>query len=193
MNGIETGGDCQIHESVHVVEPSGDQQKAYIAGDAVVRSNSIIYPDVVIGSGLQTGHGVLVREETTIGDDCVLGTDSVIDGRTDIGDSLSMQTGVYVPPETEIGDRVFLGPRAVLTNDPYPLREDVGLVGPTLEDDVSIGANATILPDVTVGDRSFIAAGAVVTRDVPPETLAVGAPARHKPLPDRLNTTNHAD
>ena len=193
MKGIETGDDCDIHESVHVVEPAGDQRAAYIEGDAVIRSNSIVYPDVVIGRGLRTGHGVLVREETTIGDDCVLGTDSVIDGRTDIGDSLSMQTGVYVPPGTEIGDRVFLGPRAVLTNDPYPLRKDVGLVGPTLEDDVSIGANATILPDVTVGERAFVAAGAVVTRDVPPETLAVGTPASHRSLPAHLDTTNHGD
>jgi acetyltransferase-like isoleucine patch superfamily enzyme len=101
-----------------------------------------------------------------------------------------MQTGVYVPPETEIADDVFLGPHAVLTNDPYPLRTDVGLAGPRLAEDVSIGANATVLPGVTVGERAFVAAGAVVTEDVPPDTLAAGVPAEHHPLPDRLAGPN---
>jgi acetyltransferase-like isoleucine patch superfamily enzyme len=93
---------------------------------------------------------------------------------------------VYVPPYTTIGDHVFVGPRAVLTNDRYPVRTDDDLRGPTVEDHVSIGANATILPGVTVGERSFVAAGAVVTRDVPPDTLAVGVPAEHEPLPEHL-------
>jgi len=184
------GENSRIAESAQLLPPSGEQSPARIGDDAVVRSGAVIYPDVVVGDRLQTGHSVVVREETTIGDDAVLGTQSVIDGRTDIGDHVSMQTGVYVPPETVIGDRVFLGPRAVMTNDPYPLRKGVELAGPTLEDDVSIGANVTVLPDVTVGQRSFVAAGAVVTEDVPPETLAVGSPATHRPLPDHLDESN---
>jgi acetyltransferase-like isoleucine patch superfamily enzyme len=190
MDGIETGEGCRVHESVHVVRTEADQDPPYVGPGSVIRSNSVIYPDVVVGGGLQTGHGVVVREATTVGEDAVIGTATVIDGHVDVGASVSMQTGVYVPPETRIGDRVFLGPRAVLTNDPYPLRADVDLAGATLEDDVSVGANATILPDVTVGKRSFVAAGAVVTGDVPPRTLAVGSPARHRPLPERLDAAN---
>jgi acetyltransferase-like isoleucine patch superfamily enzyme len=97
---------------------------------------------------------------------------------------------VYVPPATTIGDDVFVGPRAVLTNDPYPIRKDVDLDGPTLEDHVSIGANATLLPGVTVGEGAFVAAGAVVTDDVPPETLAVGNPAQSRDLPAELDGRN---
>lgn len=161
-----------------------------IGGDATIRSGTIIYADVELGRGFVTGHHAVVREETTIGENVVLGTKAVLDGTLTVGSDVSIQTGVYVPPETEIGDRVFLGPNAVLTNDPYPLRQDVELDGPTLEDDVSIGANATVLPDVTVGEGAFVAAGAVVTEDVPPETLAVGVPAEHRSLPDRLDEPN---
>jgi maltose O-acetyltransferase len=45
-------------------------------------------------------------------------------------------------------------------------------------DDVWIAHGATIEPGVTVGDGSVIAAGSVVTQDVPPNSLAMGNPAR---------------
>lgn len=157
-----------------------------IGEGATIRSGSVIYADVQIGRDFVTGHNVLVREGAVIGDEVVVGTNTVVDGKSTVGDHVSMQTGVYVPPYSEIGDEVFLGPHAVLTNDPYPVRTDAALEGPTIEEGASIGANATLLPDVTVGARSFVAAGAVVTKDVPPDTLATGVPADHEPLPDRL-------
>lgn len=161
-----------------------------IGEGSVIRSGSIIYDDVAAGKSLQTGHHALVREGTVLGDEVLVGTQTVIDGATDVGDAVSMQTGVYVPRETTIGDRVFLGPNATLLNDRFPVRTEYELTGPTLEDDVSIGANATILPDVTVGEGAFVAAGAVVIEDVPPERLTAGVPATHRPLPAELEGEN---
>lgn len=168
----------------------GDGEPTDLGDGAVVRSGSVIYSDVVAGENLQTGHRVLVRERTTLGNDVLVGTDTVIDGNCSIGSNVSLQTGVYIPSHTTIGDRVFIGPRAVLTNDPYPIRQDVDLVGPNLEDGCSIGANATILPGVTIGENAFVAAGAVVTQDVPADSLAIGAPAEIRPLPDQLTGGN---
>ena len=188
--GLRIGDDCEIDASVTLVTPEGDTPPPRIGNGACIRSNAVIYPDVTIGERFVTGHNVLVRERTTIGDDVVVGTNAVVDGHCEIGSGVSMQTGAYVPPETTIGDDVFLGPHAVLTNDPYPLRQDVDLVGPTIEADASIGANATVLPDVSVGERAFVAAGAVVTEDVPPDTLAAGVPATHHQLPESLQGRN---
>ncbi|HOJ97403.1 MAG TPA: N-acetyltransferase, partial [Methanospirillum sp.] len=39
-------------------------------------------------------------------------------------------------------------------------------------------------PGITIGEGALIAAGSIVTRDIPPFTLAIGSPARIKPLPD---------
>lgn len=191
MTTYETGADANIDDGATVGYQHADDASATVLGDrARVRAGTIIYTDVQIGDDFITGHRALVREKTTIGDSVVVGTDTVIDGTTRIGSHVSLQTGVYVPSDTEIGDNVFIGPRAVLTNDPYPVRRDVDLVGPVIEDSVSIGANATLLPEVHVGRGSFVAAGAVVTRDVPPETLAVGTPAVHKQLPEELSPEN---
>lgn len=187
------GRNCRIASNVVLGGEQADNGGEVVIGDgATIRSGAIIYGDVVAGANLSTGHNVLVREGTRLGDDVLVGTDTVIDGATRIGDDVSLQTGVYVPRNTDIGDRVFVGPRAVMTNDPYPLRQTAELEGPTLEDDVSIGANATILPGVTVGRGAFVAAGSVVTEDVPPETLALGTPAEHLPLPAELEGRNEA-
>ncbi|MFC6726266.1 DapH/DapD/GlmU-related protein, partial [Halobium palmae] len=143
-------------EGVTLDHPHGGDGEPTVVGDgATVRSGSILYEDVTVGEGLTTGHNVLIREHTAIGDDVVVGTNTVVDGWTEIGSNVSLQTGVYVPSYTKIGDRVFVGPRAVLTNDPYPIRQEVDLVGPTIEDDASVGANATVLPGVTIGEGSF--------------------------------------
>lgn len=171
-------------------EYDDETREPIIGSDATIRPGTIIYDDVIIGDGFSTGHNAVVRELTEIGDDVLVGTNTTIDGNTTVGSHVSMQTGVYVPSETTIGNHVFLGPCAVLTNDPYPLREDVDLEGPVIEDHASIGANATLLSGVTVGRGSFVAAGAVVTEDVPERTLAVGVPARHEPLPESLEGGN---
>lgn len=48
----------------------------------------------------------------------------------------------------------------------------------TVRDNSFIGLGATILPDVTIGPNSVVAAGSVVTKDIPPNTVAVGNPAK---------------
>ena len=183
--------DADVDEGATIGYRHADDAPAPEIGDgATIRSGTVIYADVEIGEDFTAGHGALVREGTRIGDDVLVGTDTVVDGETTIGSRVSLQTGVYVPSHTEIGDDVFVGPRAVLTNDRYPIRTEEDLAGPTIQDGASIGANATVLPDVTVGENAFVAAGAVVTEDVPADTLAVGAPAEHEPLPAELEGGN---
>ncbi|HLB72012.1 MAG: DapH/DapD/GlmU-related protein [Candidatus Methanoperedens sp.] len=163
---------------------------AAIGDNSIIRSNSTIYTDVVIGDDLRTGHNIMVREETRLGDKVLIGTNTIIDGHTEIGSNVSIQGNVYIPLNVIIEDNVFIGPCAVLTNDKYPIRKKSDLKGPILRRGASIGANATILPGVEIGEGAMVAAGALVTRDVPPWKLAAGFPARIKELNEELRILN---
>lgn len=184
------GDEARIDKGVRLMSAETGERPVRIGDRARIRSGTVVYAGVEVGDDLTTGHDVVLRGRTRIGDEVVIGTKTVIDGNTVVGDRSSLQTGVYVPAETTIRNDVFIGPNAVMTNDPYPVRTDAPLVGPTIEAHASIGANATIVPGVTVGEGAFVAAGAVVVDDVPPGTLAVGSPATTRPLTEPLTGRN---
>ena len=60
---------------------------------------------------------------------------------------------------------------------------------PTIEDCVIIGAGAKVLGNIVIGANSKIGANSVVIRPVPPNSTAVGVPAKtiHKGMSDDLN------
>ncbi|MDD1715956.1 MAG: N-acetyltransferase [Methanolinea sp.] len=186
------GKDCQVFEPVTLGFPSRENigkenfRGVTIGDRAVLRSGSVIYCDVVIGDSFQCGHNILVREHTSIGNNVAIGTASVIEGYSSIGNNVSIQSMAFVPTRTEIHDRVFIGPNVVLTNDRYPPTGKPELIGPILEEGAVVGANAVVLPGIRIGKGSAVAAGAIVTRDVPPGTLAIGAPARIRELPEQM-------
>ena len=172
------------------VQYSPNSKPPVIGKNYIIRSNSIIYNDVVIGDNFRTGHNVVIRENTNIGDDVLIGTNTVIEGDVIIGNDVSIQSNVYIPTNSVIEDNVFIGPCACFTNDKYPVRINYELQGPKVRRGASIGGNTTFLSNVEVGEGSIVAAGAIVIHSVPPFYLAIGTPARIKPLPDHLKVPN---
>jgi len=183
--------NANIHENVIIGVEYKKGSKAPIIGEnAIFRSNTVVYNDVDIGDNFKTGHNVVIREKTKIGDDVLVGTNSVIEGNCTIGNNVRIQSNVYIPTNTTIEDNVFIGPCACFTNDKYPVRIDFDLKGPIIKKGASVGANSTFLSDVEIGEGAMVAAGAIVTKDVPSFFLAIGVPARIKPLPKHLKTSN---
>jgi acetyltransferase-like isoleucine patch superfamily enzyme len=176
--------DAQIDDFVVLGKPPhgrkpGDLLLSFGAG-CVIRSHSIIYAGNSIGSGFQTGHGALVREENVIGDDVSIGTYSVVEHHVTIGNGVRLHTRVFVPEYSVLGDNCWLGPGVMVTNARYPRSEGVKerLIGAHIEAGAIIGANAVLLPGVRIGARALVGAGSVVTRDVAPGMIVAGNPAR---------------
>ena len=189
------GAECQIHpECIIGLKYKLECQPVRLGAGAIIRAGTIIYADVQIGDDFQTGHHVLIRENTNIGNHVVVGTNTVIDGQVTIADFVKIESNCYIPTHTEIGTRVFLGPNVTLTNDRYPLKMRDRYVpeGPVIEDGVTLGAGVVVCPGLRIGRDSFVAAGAVVTKDVPPDSLVMGVPGRCRPLPEHLRERNMA-
>lgn len=161
--------------------PAGHAGDPLVVGQrARLRSGTVLYRGAVIGDDFETGHNVVVREDTTIGDDVCVWSNSVVDYGCTIGDRVKIHTGCYVAQFSHIENDAFLAPGAVLANDLYPGVDDSAdlMSGPTIRAGAQVGVNATLLPYVTVGRGALIGAAAVVTRDVPDGMVAYGNPAR---------------
>lgn len=155
-----------------------------IGNNAVIRSETIIYGNNVIGDYFETGHRVTIRENSQIGNHVRIGTLSDIQGYCEIGNYVNMHSNVFVAHKSIIKDYVWLFPYVILTNDPNPPSEN--LLGVTVEKYASIAAGAVVLPGRVVGREALVGAGAVVTKDVLPERIAVGNPAKDVGSTDRI-------
>ena len=84
-----------------------------------------------------------------------------------------------------LGDCVSLAPEVFITTSNYEFRAGIPFrQQPQTEKDVIIGSDVwlgvrvIVTAGVTIGDGCIVGAGSVVTRDLPPNSIAVGVPAR---------------
>lgn len=111
---------------------------------------------------------VTVKEKSSIWFNTVLRGDV---NKIEVGSGTNIQDGciVHVADEypTIIGNNVTIGHGAIIH-------------GCTIKDGAFIGMGAIILDGAVIGEGALIGAGALVTegKEIPPNTLAVGIPAK---------------
>lgn len=151
-----------------------------IGDNAVIRSHTVIYAGNRIGNHFQTGHGVFLREENTIGDNVSVGTKSVIEHHVTIETDVRIHSQAFIPEFTILKKGCWIGPKVCITNALFPLSKKVKeqIKGPTIQEGAIIGANATLLPGITIGKEAIIGAGSVVTKDVRESDVVAGSPAK---------------
>ena len=117
--------------------------------------------------------------ECKIGDDSLIGPFVEIQKNGIIGKRVRISSHSFICAGVTINDDVFIGHGVMFTNDKFHsnLLEDWELRTTIVEKRVRIGSNSTILP-VRIGQNSIIGAGSVVTKDIPPNSVALGNPAK---------------
>jgi len=175
------GKNATIGEYVLLgVQPKKLTGELVIGDNAIIRSHTIIYAGNIIGNNFQTGHGALIRENNRIGDNVSVGSHTVVERENVIEDDVRIHTGCFIPEFVIIKRKAWLGPRTTILNvlhPPCPKFEECAR-SVVIEENAKIGGNVTILPRVTIGKNSLIGAGSVVTKDIPPDSVAMGNPAR---------------
>ena len=83
-------------------------------------------------------------------------------------------TGIVIGETAEIGDDCLIYHGVTLGGT----GKDVGKRHPTIGNNVLIGTGAKVLGPLKIGDNSRVAANSVVLRDIPPDSTAVGVPAK---------------
>lgn len=95
-----------------------------------------------------------------------------------IGEGLSIPhaEGIFINKSCIIGKNATILQGVTLGGNIY--KEKNSRRTPLIGDNVLIGAGAKILGPVTIGDNSMIGANAVVVKNIPPNSVAVGIPAK---------------
>ena len=102
-----------------------------------------------------------------------------------VGKNFQRQNEVILDPDhcwlITIGDNVTLAPRVHILAHDASTKQFLGCtkIGRVdIGNNVFIGAESVILPNVHIGDNVIIGANSTVTKDIPPNSVAVGNPAK---------------
>jgi UDP-N-acetylbacillosamine N-acetyltransferase len=113
-----------------------------------IHPRATVAENVKMGAGIWVAAGAVINPGSVIGDGVVLNTGATIDHDCIVSDYANISPGCHLSGRTSVGRYAFLGTGAIT------------------------------LPDVVVGEGAVVGAGTVVLTEVPPDSTAVGVPAR---------------
>ncbi|HEX8197441.1 MAG TPA: bifunctional UDP-N-acetylglucosamine diphosphorylase/glucosamine-1-phosphate N-acetyltransferase GlmU [Pyrinomonadaceae bacterium] len=180
-------------------------EDAEIGRDTIIHPNVTIEGKTHIGDGCEIRSGsrltnAYVGKSVTILENCVVDTSSIGENCT-IGPFAHIRNNAQIEQDAKIGNFVevkksIVGRKTKASHLTYLGDAQIGEntnIGAgtitcnydgknknrtTIGSNVKIGSDTMLVAPVNVGDGAITGAGSVVTKDIPPNKLAVGAPAK---------------
>ena len=160
--GTIIGEDCEIGPNSVVVDSQIADQCRIVSS---VVEQAVIESDVQVGPFSHLRPGAYLESEVRIGNFSEIKNSRI--GRATKSGHFS-----YIG-DAEVGANVNIGAGSITCNYDGE-KKNRTVIG----DDVFIGCDTMMVAPVTIGDRSYTGAGSVINKDVPPDSGAIGAPAR---------------
>ena len=151
---------CTVHPDAEIgpyCVLGSDDGPLNIPAGSILRSHTVIYGGVHVGTGLRTGHHALIRGKVHAGRDLHLGSYSSIEGTVRIGDDVKIQGRCEVADSfVHDGARLWVGCYVCDNNDPPDGEKEP----PTIGARAKVYARVTIMPGTVIGDDAVVAAEA---------------------------------
>lgn len=153
--------------------------KIFIGDNVVIDDNCLLDAKGHDNRGITIESGVFIGRNSIL--HCKNG-DIIIRDNVNIGFNCDIASSNLI----EIGEKVLVAAYAYIVGGGHdysrldvPVMEQKRIARPIrIEPRAWIGAGVTVLDGVTIGAGTIVGTGAVVTEDLPPNSMAVGMPAR---------------
>lgn len=114
----------------------------------IVHPTAVISPSASIADGVYIGPMAIVNPQARVGRGAIINTAVVVEHHCVV------EAYAHLAPRVALAGRVTVGERAL------------------------VGVGACVQPGLKIGSGAIVGGGAVVSRPIPPNTIAVGVPAR---------------
>ena len=177
---VSLGQDTTVLPNTHITGGTRVADRCVIGPNSIIDGARIgsecrVWSSVVEGSELESrvsvGPFTHIRPGSRVAEGVVLGNFAEVN-RSQVGRNTKSAHFSYLG-DAEIGENVNIGAGTVTVN-----YDGVSKLPTRIGDGAFIGCDTMLIAPVEVGAGAQTGAGAVVTKDVPPETMAVGVPAR---------------
>ena len=157
------------------------QEKVEVGENCSIGPNAVIFYDVEIGKNNLIADGASIREKSKIGDFCIIGRYVTLNYNVKVGNNSRIMDLTHITGNCIIGNNVFVSIHVSTVNDNIVIKreyEEERIVGPTFQDNCTVGAGAIILPGIIISENAMVGAGSVVTKSVEENTVVMGIPAK---------------
>ena len=177
---VSLGQDTTVLPNTHITGGTRVADRCVLGPNSIIDDARIgnecrVWSSVVEGSELESrvsvGPFTHIRPGSLVAEGVVLGNFAEVN-RSQVGRNTKSAHFSYLG-DAEIGENVNIGAGTVTVN-----YDGVSKLPTRIGDGAFIGCDTMLVAPVEVGAGAQTGAGAVVTKDVPPETMAVGVPAR---------------